>query len=157
MPECRTRYLCTYHANLERVQHDTGNGHFGRRMIAVVTGGAFEGERIRGKVLTGGGDWATIEDDRDVLRLDARVTWETDDGAKIYVSYRGVLRPLSVGHEIGARGGTKTDADREALYFRTSPIFETGDSRYRWLTDIVAVGVGSLIPGAVKYDVFEVL
>jgi hypothetical protein len=56
MIECKTRHICTYHATLEPVQHDTGAAHFGRRMIAVVTGGAFEGERIKGKVLYGGGD-----------------------------------------------------------------------------------------------------
>ena len=157
MIECKTRHICTYHALLEPVQHDTGVGHFGRRMIAVVTGGAFEGGRIKGKVLNGGGDWAIIEEDRDVLRLDARVTWETHDGAKIFVFYRGVLRPLSAAHRIAAQGGTKTDEDFGAIYFRTNPLFETGDARYRWLNDIVCIGVGSLIPNGVKYELFEVL
>ncbi|HXE10785.1 MAG TPA: DUF3237 domain-containing protein [Bryobacteraceae bacterium] len=156
MIECKTRHICTYHATLEPVQHDTGAAHFGRRMIAVVTGGAFEGERIKGKVLYGGGDWATIEESRDVLRLDARVTWETHDGAKIYISYRGVLRPLSIAHQIAARGGTKTEDDVRSLYFRTNPLFETGDARYQWLNDIVCVGIGGLMPGGVKYELFEI-
>ncbi len=92
-----------------------------------------------------------------MLRLDARVTWETDDGAKIYISYRGVLRPLSVAQKIAARGGTKTEDDIRSLYFRTNPLLETGDARYQWLNDIVCIGVGSLIPGGVKYELFEVL
>jgi hypothetical protein len=157
MVEIRTRPLCIYHANLEPVQHNAGKGPFGRRLVAVVTGGAFEGERLKGKVLNGGGDWALIEEDRDVLRLDARVTWETHDGAKIYVSYRGVLRPFSEIRRQGAAGGTNTEEDHRKLYFRTSPVFETGDSRYLWLNDLIAVGVGGAMPGGVKYELFEVL
>jgi hypothetical protein len=157
MVEIRTRPLCVYHANLEPVQHNAGKGPFGRRLVAVVTGGTFEGERLKGQVLNGGGDWALIEEDRDVLRLDARVTWQTHDGAKIFVSYRGVLRPLSEIRRQSASGGTETDEDHRNLYFRTSPVFETGDSRYLWLNDLVTVGVGAAIPGGVKYDVFEVL
>jgi len=155
--ELRTRPLCHYTATLEPVQHDAGRGPSGRRMIAVVTGGAFEGERLKGKVLNGGGDWATIEEERDVLRLDARVTWETHDGAKIYVSYRGVLRPRSEARNQRAKGGTSTEEDYRNFYFRTAPVFETGDSRYLWLNDIVTVAMGGVIATGVKYDIFEVL
>jgi hypothetical protein len=151
------RLLCVYRASLERVQHDTGTAQFGRRMIAVVTGGEFEGERLRGTVLNGGGDWALIDDARDVLRLDARVTWQTHDGAKIYVSYTGVFRPYSEGPKQFARGGTVTEQDRRELYFRTRPMLETGDARYLWLNDIVCVGVGLVTPTGVAYEIYEVL
>ena len=151
------RPLCTYSATLEPIQHDTGEAQFGRRMIAVVTGGRFDGLRLRGRVLPGGGDWATIEAGRQVLRLDARVTWMTDDGAKIYVSYRGILHPLDEMRRQYRAGGTNSDEDRRALYFRTTPIFETGDERYRWLNDIVTVGVGGVMEGGVSYEIFEVL
>jgi hypothetical protein len=157
MTELRTKHLCTYHATLEPVQHDTGVSHVGRRMIAVVTGGAFEGERLKGVVLNGGGDWATIEEGRDVLRLDARVTWQTHDNAKIYVSYHGVLRPLTRAQELAANPGEASDSAVEPLYFRTSPVLETGEPRYLWLNDIVVVGLGSIIPGGVSYELFEVL
>ena len=36
-------------------------------------------------------------------------------------------------------------------------MFETGDERYAWLNDIVAVGLGASVGGAVRYDVFELL
>ena len=157
MVELGTRHLCSYEASLEPVQHDTGEAHFGRRMIAVVTGGSFLGDRLRGKVLYGGGDWATIETGRDVLRLDARVTRETDDGAKIYVQYRGVLRPLSEANRQARNGGTASDADYAALYFRTMPIFETAAPQYRWLNDIVTVAIGGVGGGGVRYEIFEVL
>ena len=144
----RTRFLCDYRATLEQVQHDTGRAHAGRRLIAVVTGGDFEGEGLNGRVLPGGGDWALIDDERDVLRLDARVTWETDDGAKIFVSYRGILKPLSLLR--------RSNADRSALYFRTMPVFETGDARYLWLNDIVCAAIGSVEPNAVRYQLYAI-
>jgi hypothetical protein len=150
MTDLKTRPLCRYHALFEPVQHDTGDGHFRRRMIAVVTGGAFEGERLNGKILAGGGDWATIDGERDTLRIDARITWETDDGAKIFVSYKGVFRPFSkVRDHFKKRPVTD-------LYFFTTPLFETGDPRYQWLTEIVTIGQGRMIEGGVAYEVLEV-
>ena len=151
------RPLCLYRATLEQPQHDAGTGPFGRRMIAFVTGGDFTGERLDGMVLPGGGDWALIDAANDVLRLDARVTWQTGDGARIYVSYTGIFRPYSEGPRQFVRGGTLSGADRSALYFRTRPVFETGDARYAWLNDIVAVGVGLVTPTGVAYELHEVL
>lgn len=150
------RYLCTYRADFSEPQQMIGKAHFGRRMIAVLTGGVVEGERLNGRVVEGGGDWATI-DDNDTLRLDARVTFETHDGALIFVSYRGVLRPMPKVREFSQRGGPKTDEERAQVYFRTAPLFETGDERYAWLNNIVTIGMGESIGGAVRYDVFEVL
>ena len=90
-------------------------------------------------------------------RVVTRVTCESDDGAKIYVSYRGVLRLRSEASSQAAGAGTATDEDYKALYFRTLPIFETGDDRYRWLNDIVTVAIGGVGGGGVKYEIFEVL
>jgi hypothetical protein len=151
------RPLCVYRATLDRPQQDVGTGPFGRRMIAAVTGGDFAGERLNGIVLPGGGDWALIDAANDTLRLDARATWQTQDGAKIYVSYTGVFRPYSDGPKQFARGGTLTAEDRAALYFRTRPVFETGDARYAWLNGIVAIGVGLVTPEGVAYELHEIL
>ena len=41
-------------------------------------------------------------------------------------------------------------------YFRTTPRFETGDSRYAWLNQAVFIGEGRLVPGfAVEYRVYR--
>lgn len=156
MLEPHFRYLCSYRAAFAEPQQQIGKAHFGRRMIAALTGGEVEGDRLRGRVMPSGGDWATI-DDNDTLRLDARITFETHDGALIYVSYRGVLRPLSAAHKHARAGGPKTDEEKAEIYFRTTPTFETGDERYLWLNDIVAVGLGASVGGAVRYHVFEIL
>ncbi|WEK44816.1 MAG: DUF3237 domain-containing protein [Candidatus Sphingomonas colombiensis] len=156
MLEPRFAHLCSYRAEFSEPQQMVGHGHFGTRMIAALTGGLVKGDRLSGRVVPGGGDWATI-DDRGVLRLDARVTLETHDGALIYVSYRGVLRPLDKVRALIRRGGPKTAEDHAEVYFRTAPIFETGHPDYQWLNDIVTVGIGASVGGAVEYDVYELL
>jgi len=40
--------------------HDIGSTPQGALTIFPVTGGSFEGERLRGQVLAGGGDWVTL-------------------------------------------------------------------------------------------------
>ena len=61
----------------------------GTRAIAPITGGTFEGPRLRGKVLPGGGDWTLLRSDG-VLELDLRITLETEDGALIYMTSFGL-------------------------------------------------------------------
>src|SRR5207245_11238093 len=61
----------------------------GTRVIAPITSGTFEGPRLRGKVLPGGGDWTLSRSDA-VLELDLRITLETDDGALISMTSFGL-------------------------------------------------------------------
>jgi len=70
----------------------------GTRTVVPVTGGDFEGPRLRGLVLPGGGDWLLLRSDG-VLELDLRITLETDDGALITVGV-GEARPDGAVHRI---------------------------------------------------------
>ena len=144
--------LMTYRAAL-KPPTQVGAGPRGTRAIYDITGGEFEGERLKGKVLPSGGDWILIDSDG-VGRLDVRATFETHDGALIYVQYPGVIvmneavtGALEQGQE-GQYGDT---------YFMTQPRFETGDERYAWLNRVVAVAEGRALPSAVEYRVFELL
>jgi hypothetical protein len=65
-----------------------GPGPFGDRRIRKVTGGTVTGERIRGTIDTGGGDWILTGTDG-YGRLDVRLTVNTHDGAHLYVQYFG--------------------------------------------------------------------
>ena len=62
----------------------------GARVTAPIASGHFEGPRLRGKVLPGGGDWTLLRADG-VLELDLRITLETDDGALIHMASFGLL------------------------------------------------------------------
>jgi hypothetical protein len=125
----------------------------GTRTIAPISGGMFEGPRLRGKVLPGGSDWILLRPDG-VLELDLRITLETDDGAMIYMSSFGlrhgppeVLAALARGERV----------DPSKYYFRTVPRFETSAPRYEFLNRLVAVSSGDRLPGGPIYTIEEIL
>jgi hypothetical protein len=107
--------------------HDIGAGPHGTRVTFPITGGSFEGDRLRGKVLPGGYDWTTRRPDG-VLELDERITLEAEDGALIHLSFTGIV----------------FDAPPGPPYIRTLPRFETANARYSFLNQVLAVGRGEL-------------
>ena len=145
-------YECTYHATLKEPV-SVGAGPYGNRLIFEVTGGRFEGPRLNGQVLSGGGDWLLVGADG-WGRLDVRAQVLTDDGAAIYVSYFGVLEMNEPVQRAAADGSGTEYTDQ---YFRTAPRFETGDPRYAWLNHTLFVAEGHLRAGrAVEYKVYRV-
>ena len=147
----KLEYLMTFKADL-KLPVDVGGGPSGTRQIYDVTGGSFEGPRLKGSVLASGGDWLLVGSDG-VGRLDVRATLETDDGARIYVQYYGVLVLNEGVARALSEGGETQYGD---TYFMTQPRFETGDPNYAWLNSVVAVAEGRALPGAVEYRVYQV-
>ena len=112
------------------------NGPQGTRTIVQIVGGRFEGPRVKATIQTPAGDWITNRSDGS-YRLDVRLTLKTDDGALILVTYNGI--------------GQNTDA---GATLRAAPLFETGDSRYVWLTRLQAVAIGERAGTTVSYDIY---
>ena len=80
--------LMNYHANL-LPPLEVGKGPFGNRVIVEVDGGEFEGPRLKGTIRKAAcADWLMFDDDGNG-HLDVRATFETHDGAYIYVQYFG--------------------------------------------------------------------
>jgi hypothetical protein len=130
-----------------------GPGPFGTRRVREVIGGTVSGERINGRVGTGGGDWVLVGPDG-WGRLDVRLQIETDDGAHLYVQYFGVIEYNEAA--LAANAGERS-SDWGDHYFRTAPRIETGDPRYDWVNRTVFVGEGRLHPGpVVEYRVSRV-
>jgi hypothetical protein len=143
----------TFNARLAPVVA-VGEGPFGNRRIREVTGGEVSGERIAGRVGTGGADWVLVGPDG-WGRLDVRLTIHTGDGAAIYVQYYGVIEYNEAAH--AANAGERSSEYAEH-YFRTAPRLETGDERYAWVNRTLFVGEGRLHPGpVVEYRVHRVL
>ena len=142
----------TYRAEL-KPPVPVGAGPFGDRAIFEVKGGdEVTGERLRGRMLTGGGDWLLTGPDG-IGRLDVRATIETHDGAFIYVQYFGVL---VFNEAVMAALGGERSTDYEEQYFRTTPRLETGDERYAWVNKTFFIGQGHLLPGlGVEYRVWR--
>ncbi|MGH7821175.1 MAG: DUF3237 domain-containing protein [Candidatus Binatia bacterium] len=145
-------YELTYQATLKEALA-VGPGPFGTRLVVEVTGGHFEGKRMRGRILTGGADWLLVGPDG-YGRLDVRVQLVTDDGASLYLSYLGVLEMTD---KVQAALQTASGTEYGDHYFRTAPRFETGDPRYAWLNRTLFVGEGHILPGrTVEYRVYRV-
>ena len=114
----------------------------GTRLIGEVTALDVQGDRIKAHLKgNAAADWLLAAPDGTLGTVDVRITWETDDGAVIYVRYGGRL-DMSVFPGVAY----------------VAPLFDTGDERYTWLTRIQAVGKGVFSDDmqTLTYEMYEV-
>jgi hypothetical protein len=151
-PQLATKYVFSLSIKVGTpiVAGDLG---YGIRRVIPVLGGTVQGEGIKGTIHSGGADFQVIRPDG-FTELEAKYTFELDDGAVIYIE------------NIGVRFGPKEALDRIArgeavdptlIYFRSVPKFETGDPSYRWLMQNLFIGVGARHPDRVELAVHQVL
>jgi len=124
--------------------------------ISYFLSGEFQGERLRGKVIPGGGDWAVYRSP-DHLDIEVRAVLKTCDGAIIYLRYEGLWRatPGALSLVFARDGYSHYKEDQH--YLRVFARFETADSRYEWLNGILALGVGVPTVDGVTYEFLEML
>ena len=150
--------LCTVDIRLEDGSPlPLGKSPWRNRRVSYIAGGTVEGDRVRGEVLPGGGDWSeggAAPDGTAVTFIDVRSVWKTHDGAVIYVTYGGrlVIPPKAL--EAFRDPATVETLTEDDYYFRIQPTFETGDERYAWLNALVAVGIGRRTANGVRYRIF---
>ena len=123
------------------------------RRIGEIAGGRFEGERLRGKILSGGSDWQSLRSDG-ATTLNVRLVMQTDEGDLIAMTYGGVRHgPKEVIDRI-ARGENVNPSE---YYMRATPYFETASQTLGWLNRVVSVAYGHRVAGGAIYQVFEIL
>ena len=99
-------------------------GHGVRRIIPIL-GGEVRGEDVNGKVCAFGADFQIIRPN-ELIELEAKYAFETDDGAMVYVENKGIrFGPVDLLQKL-KRG---EPVDPELIYFRTVPKFETGQRK----------------------------
>ena len=132
---------------------EVGNTGKGIRKVVPITGGTFEGPNIKGKVVAGGYDWQLLRADG-VVEIDARYLLQTNDGDLITLTNTGlrhgppeVMQRLAKGEEL----------DASEYYFRSIPLFETGNPKYAWLMNSVFIATGIRQPKKVLIDVWRVV
>ncbi len=127
-----------------------GKTPFGERTTYVVGEGTFAGARLNGRVLAGGGDWF-VRGSGDLARLDVRKTLETNDGALIHVTYTGLYKfDSEVSRKLAAGG----DVQFGDTLFMAQVQFETGDERYAWLNETLAVAEARETSSGVEYQLY---
>jgi hypothetical protein len=111
----------------------------GTRVVIHVTGGKFEGPRLKGAVLASGADWFLVRPDGKVGIIDVRLVLKTDDGENIYMTYTGRAK-------MGPTGPTG---------LATTPVFAASTKgKYAWLNDVQAFATGEPGPAGVTYKVY---
>jgi hypothetical protein len=130
-----------------------GDTPYGGRRIARLGGGSFEGPKLRGIVLPGGGGWMILRGDG-VLDIEVRIVLETDDKQMIYMHWKGYRHGPK---EVIDRLNRGDEVDPASYYFRTTPYFETSSERYAWLNCICAIATGSRVGDRRGFQVYEVL
>mgnify|MGYP003596733221 CR=1 FL=1 len=95
-----------------------GTSSFGARRTIPITGGEFEGPRIKGTVLPGGADYQITRPDG-VTTVEAIYTIQAEDGALIHVRNAGII---------------------SAPYVRTAPVFDAPQGPHDWLNKSIFVG-----------------
>jgi hypothetical protein len=151
-PQLQTRYVFTITAEIGGVTTAGELGH-GVRRIIPITGGTVKGDNINGKVCPFGADFQIIRPN-ELIELEARYAFETDDGATVYVENKGLrFGPVDLLQKL-KRG---EPVDPKLIYFRTVPKFETGLEKYRWLMENLFIGSAARHADRVVIDVHQVL
>ncbi len=150
MPECKLEYLFSFSFGVKLPPEVIGPVPEGIRANFYLSGGAVEGPRLRGKVLAVGADYLLLRKDG-VGLLDVRATFETEDGALIYVAYSGTV-------DAGPDGYERFLADDlpAKMPLRNAPRFQTAHPDYAWLNRLQCFGVGEsdLGKNRVSYDIY---
>jgi hypothetical protein len=151
-PVLQTKYVFTITANIGAVTTAGDIGHGVRRIIPII-GGEVRGEKVNGKVLAFGADFQIIRPN-ELIELEAKYAFETDDGATVYVENKGIrFGPVDLLQKL-KRG---EPVDPTLIYFRTVPKFETGHANYRWLMENLFVASAARHADRVVIDVHQLL
>jgi hypothetical protein len=150
-PALQTKYVFTITARIGAVTSAGETGHGVRRIIPIV-GGEVKGV-INGKVCAFGADFQIIRPN-ELIELEAKYAFETDDGAVVYVENNGIrFGPIELLEKL-KRG---EPVDPKLIYFRTVPKFETGSEKYRWLMENLFIASAARHADRVVIDVHQVL
>jgi hypothetical protein len=152
MSGLETNFLMNYHVELAERSYFVGPTPVGQRVTGGIRGGSFEGPRLRGIVEATGGDYGRMRPD-DTQDADVRAVLHTDDDHLIYMSYVGLIHPVSVIRR--ALEGERVD--QSSVYWRMVHRFEAAEGPYEWLNRVIAVGKGRSGTRSAEYEVYELL
>lgn len=132
-------YVCELRVTCDPA-YSAGIHSHGERVIIPITGGTFEGPRMKGEVLPGGADYQLVDHMRNRTELEAIYCIRTNDGVTIHIRNAGLLVN-----------------DQNGFYFRTAPKFEApAESPYAWLNNAIFVCVPEGKEGYISLKVWMV-
>lgn len=116
--------------------YSVGNTPRGRRNVVPITGGTFEGPKVKGTILSGGADYQMGSADGSRTEIEAIYSIKTDDGYYIHVRNRGII------------ASEKNEQGMPSFYFRCAPQLEApADSPYAWMNNSLFVCAPAMSAG----------
>ena len=148
-----TEYLMTLYVPLERPLSAADN----LKVWNIRSEGSWlKGPGITARIIGPSGDWARLMSGGQI-RVDVRLTLQTDDSQVISMFYNGIVQMNGESLQRVMRGEAITAAE---AYFVIAPTFETRSEKYSWLNGVQAVGKMFSFQrgddGHVKYEIFRV-
>ncbi|KAK5133938.1 hypothetical protein LTR08_007058 [Meristemomyces frigidus] len=156
LPLPALQFLFHLECDMETFRH-IGQGPYGDRSTVIFKGGRFEGPKMRGDILPGGGDWEIVRDhdgDQQTAYLNTRYNLVTHNGATIYLQSTGVRTGRKAVLE---KLGEDTSIAADRFKMRLQLTMETGDPRYSWMNSGVYVASSGRVGSQVIYDAYELL
>ncbi len=156
LPLPALEFLFHLECDMETFRH-IGPGPYGDRSTVIFKGGKFEGPRLRGEILPGGGDWEIVRDhdgDQQTAHLNTRYNLLTHDGATIYLQTTGTRTGKK---EVLEKLGKDESIGPDYYRMRLHLTMETGDERYSWINQGVFVASSGRNGNQVIYDAYQLL
>lgn len=154
------QHAFTLHVDLAPPQY-FGKTSAGERRFIPITGGKIDGPKLKGTILSGGGDWNAVRDDG-VVHVLAKYTIQAEDGTLINVHNGGYGRASQavMTKVFGNDPSTGSLADGGASWYtKTCPRFEVQDGKHSWLNNTCFIGDlrPPTVPNHVVIEIYEIL
>jgi len=147
-------FVCELKVTIDSVQ-TVGKTAHGTRKIIPITGGTFEGPKLKGTVLSGGADYQFVNSEETRTEIEAIYSIRTDDGVLIHIRNVGLVYKSP---EVIKKQQDGNSVSWEDIYFRASPKFEAPiDSPYDWLNNAIFVCKGVPTKEYVSIQVWKIL
>lgn len=119
-----------------------GTTAHGVRKIIPITGGTFEGPKLKGVVLNGGADYQFANTENTRTEIEAIYTIKTEDSVLIHIRNVGLVNKNAA----------------VIKYFTTALKFEApSDSKYDWMNNAIFISKGVPAKGYVSIQVWKIL
>ena len=141
-------FVCELKVTIDPAMRIGSTAH-GDRIIIPITGGTFEGPKMKGTVLLGGADYQYSARGKGRTEIEAIYTVKTDDGIFIHIRNAGLI------YSVPRPNNESSNINQ--FYFRAAPKFEApSDSKYDWLNNALFICRGVPQQGYVSIQVWKV-
>jgi hypothetical protein len=149
----KLEFVCELKVTTDKAM-TVGETAHGTRRIIPITGGTFEGPKLKGIVLNGGADYQFVNKEDTRTEIEAIYTIKTNDSILIHIRNTGIIYRTPEAIEQLSQG---QPVDWNKIYFRAAPRFEAPiGSKYDWMNNAIFICKAVPEKGYVSIQVWKV-